>query len=133
MDLSGAAVNIDGAVVGLYHQPDTGGEQHPHHFQGIPDDGVEVDHIVLGRIGLPPAEGEDLIHDLLGPAARLIDLVNILIVLVFRAQLMLQKLRVAHDRSQQVVKFVDDSSSQGANGLQLLVVAHLLPALMEFL
>ena len=57
MDLSGAAVNIDGAVVGLYHQPDTGGEQHPHHFQGIPDDGVEVDHIVLGRIGLPPAEG----------------------------------------------------------------------------
>ena len=133
VDLGGAAVDIDGPAVRLHHQTDAGREQHPHHFQGVPDDGVEIDHIVLGGVGLPPAEGKDLIHDLLGPAARLIDLVNVLIVFVFRAQLLLQKLGVPHDRGQQIVELMDDPPGQGPDGLQLLVVAHLLPALMELL
>ena len=88
MDLGGAAVNIDRAAARLQHQPDTGGEQHPHHFQRIPNDSVQVDHIVLGGISLPPAEGKNLIDNFFGPAPRFIDLVDVLVIFIFRAQLL---------------------------------------------
>ena len=70
------------------HQPGTGGEEESRQYQRSPKESVQGDHIVLGGISLPPAEGKNLIGHLFGPAPRFIDLVDVLVIFIFRAQLL---------------------------------------------
>ena len=133
MQLGGVAVDVYISVVQLFLQPDVGGNNEPDHLQRVPDNHIQVHGLEGGGVRLLAAERQNLLHDFLGPGSRLVNLRNVLKIFALSAQLLFQKLRIPQNGRQKIVELVGDAPGQRAYGGQLLVMARLLPALVQFL
>ena len=74
---------------------------------------------------LAPAKGEDLLHQLLCPPARSEDFLQALQRRVARPHVLARKLRIAHDRRQDVVEVMRHATGQRPQRLHLLRLAQL--------
>ena len=77
------------------------------------------------RLPLTAAEGEDALHQFLGAATRLADLVETHHRRVTGADILASQLDVAEDGTEDVVEVVRDAAGQRAEGFHLLRCAQL--------
>ena len=95
------------------------GPQQPDRFL---DDLAQPDDAPLVR--LPPPEGEDLLDELAGARARLLDFGQALLRRMLRHEILPRQFDVADDRAEDVVEVVGDAAGEGAEGLHLLRLAQ---------
>ena len=93
--------------------------QQPHRFL---DDLAQPDDAPLVR--LPPPEREDLLDELAGARARLLDFRQALLRRMLRHEILPRQFDVADDRAEDVVEVVRDAAGERAEGLHLLRLAQ---------